>query len=239
MEEGCGSLGQVTLHLSIMHTPYSTNKLLSFVWTPINQCLQLLISCNSKHPHKPYLHLVVLKHSSITVWKCLLSFYCVPIVCVHNLCCQAGLCSNWRRVSGCWRSCFQWWSGLSTLFEYHTLLLQSHGTTSTCFTASIFSMYAIYPLALRFYKALCHLMHYSTDLCPLSLAMSRLLFAGELAGMFMQWKWMCRSRNLPPVSVYMMFYFVINLRVYFLCPFVLFLFESKDVYYTVLFWPVS
>lgn len=53
-----------------------------------------------------------------------------------------------------------------------TLRIATHKCDCLHLLYSFLIMSVIHPPALRFYQALCHLMHYSTDLCPLSLTMS-------------------------------------------------------------------
>lgn len=100
--------------------------------------------------------------------------------------------------------------------------LQTNVTICTCFTASSSCLPSTRSLCASIKHFVTWCTHYSTDLCPLSLTMScPPVFGFELVGVLMQCKWMCwssLSEWLSLVSMYMMFYFVINLRVYFLCP---------------------
>lgn len=93
-------------------------------------------------------------------------------------------------------------------------------TVCTCFTVSSSCLSSTRPLC----ASIKHFVTWCTT--ALTSAPSHwpclvLLFLGELIGVLMQCKWMCwssLSEWLSLVSMYMMFYFVKNLRVYFLCP---------------------
>lgn len=89
----------------------------------------------------------------------------------------------------------------------------------------IFLMFAIHPLTLRFYKALCHLMHYSTDLCP-SACWPCLVSC--TVGVLMQCKWMWWSSVRSDCPWFLCTWRCT--RVYFLCPSLSFFYLKVKMY---------
>lgn len=157
-------------------------------------------------------------------WMCNFLSILSPLMCWHNLYCHTRLCSNWLAQSVGVTPAEGWFAHYIVEMTLPFTILQTNLTICSCFyslSVTFLLMFTIHPLTLRFYTALCYLMHYSTDLCPHLLAMSCLLCCCLLC------TWM--------------FYFVIKFEGLFLCLSLSFFFkfESKDVYCTVLYWPVS
>lgn len=107
-------------------------------------------------------------------WMCNFLSVCPHYTCMHNLRCHIRL---GLRAAGCWLTLLQWRDGsFTTLFIKWILNKCEHLHLAYSSTESSSSRLPSTHITLRFYKALCHLMHYSTDLCPLWLAMCRLLY---------------------------------------------------------------
>lgn len=133
-----------TIHL-IMHTPYQHKMI-----TKTCPCL------------------VAAKHTR--VWRMsvpvcfLLRQMCnvfVLIMCMHNLFLFIKLCSNHMRtwVTRCWLTCGLDSSKWTGVYTTHYIPIRNTWTSTIPFLLSA----ATRVLALCVYKALCHLMHYSTD----------------------------------------------------------------------------
>lgn len=128
-----------------------------------------------------------------------------------------------------------------------------HLFRSSNMTVVFLLMFAMHPLALRVHKALCHLMHYSTDLCPPPPSPTPLCRPRPVSCMW-AYSLECNASGcvdwifgviIPGLSVHDILLCHKLLSIWgfiFLCHmFVLFFFylKVKDVYCTVLYWPVS
>ena len=167
--------------------------------------------------------------STITFWQCFFNKCAISLV-PFNVHAQS-LLSNWRAqsVGVLAHTQLQRRDALfTTLFKW---LQKKNCNICTCFSPSLFSSSSCLPsthFTLRFYKALCHLMHYSTDLCPLLLAMSCLLYCRSARAMQSECVGSSLRSDCPWFLCTWRFTLSWNLRVYFLClSFVLFFFIWK------------
>lgn len=150
--------------------------------------------------YKPYSHLVGDTHTIMFSSECaIFPLILSPLMCWHNLYCHTRLCSNWLAQSVGVTPAEGWFAHYIVWMTLPFTILQNESHYMQLPLQFICNLppYVYHPLTLRFYTALCHMMHCSTDLCPLLLAMSCLLCCCLLC------TWM--------------FYFVIKCKGLFLC----------------------